>query len=512
MNSVSLAKDRSSEINKKIQSTSHPYLIMVGIVMGVLMGALDNLIVTTAMPAIVSALHQPNGLAFLIDAYITSSAVGMVIFGKLSDHFSKRIILLATLIIFITGSILAGLSLNLPELIAFRAVQGLGSGGFLPVGLAVIAVVLPPSARAKLTGAVTSFIGIAIVTGPEVGAFIVDTTSWRWVFYVNIPFGIVSFILVWFLLGPLKPILRRRFDYLGSILLASWVSLLVFPLIEMAYSGWSLRDPLTIAFFVTGLMLLALFLLVEMQVAEDPVIPLRMFRHETIVSDSFLSFFRGGVLFSLSTFIAIFVTEVLFGTSNMLRNVLYGFVVPMVMGSILGGILLPKLSYRFFCVVGTICMALGFLPLLKISPSTQPYIFMGPFPILGLVGGLIPIGFGIGFTMAATTLSAQYSAEPRDIGASSSIVQFMGNMGGSIILSILTVFIYSRYKELYLISHVTSTNPGKYGINAIAMSSAIQESFLILFILSLFTIISAFFIYGRLPHISREFKDRTQKP
>ena len=157
-------------------------------------------------------------------------------------------------------------------------------------------------------------------------------------------------------------------------------------------------------------------------------------------------------------------------------------------------------------------MALGFLPLLKISPSTQPYIFVGPFPVLGLVEGLIPIGFGIGFTMAATTLSAQYSAEPRDIGASSSIVQFMGNMGGSIILSILTVFIYSRYKELYLISHVTSTNPGKYGINAIAMSSAIQESFLILFILSLFTIISAFFIYGRLPHISREFKDRTQKP
>ena len=152
-------------------------------------------------------------------------------------------------------------------------------------------------------------------------------------------------------------------------------------------------------------------------------------------------------------------------------------------GSILGGILLPKLSYRFFCVVGTICMTLGFLPLLKISPSTQPYIFLGPFPVLGLVEGLIPIGFGIGFTMAATTLSAQYSAEPRDIGASSSIVQFMSNMGGSIILSILTVFTYSRYKELYLISHVTSTNSGKYGINAIAMSSAIQESFLILFII-----------------------------
>ncbi|MGC8516209.1 MAG: MFS transporter [Thermoplasmata archaeon] len=496
-------------ISRRMQSTFHPYLIMVGIVTGVLMGALDNLIVTTAMPAIVGALHQPNGLALLIGAYITSSAVGMVIFGKLSDHFSKRIILLITLAIFIIGSILAGLSLNLPELIAFRAVQGFGSGGFLPVGLAVIAVILPPAARAKMTGAVTSFIGIAIVVGPEIGAFIVDTTSWRWVFYVNIPFGIVSLVLVWFLLSPLKPILRGKFDYLGSILLASWVSLLTFPLIEMAYSGWSLKDPLTIAFFVSGLVLLAFFLQVEMHVVEEPVIPLRMFKHKTIVFDSILSFFRGGVLFSISTFIAIFVTEVLFGTVNMLRNVLYGFVVPLVIGSILGGVLLPKLSYRFFCVIGTICMTLGFLPLLKISPSTQPYIFVGHFPVLGLVEGLIPIGFGVGFTMAATTLSAQYSAETRDIGASSSIVQFMGNIGGSIILSILTAFIYVRYKELDLMNRAISTNSGRYGINAIAMSSAIQESFIILFILSLFTIISAFFIYGRLPHMSREFKDKT---
>ena len=497
---------------KRVLPAIHPYLIMVGIVTGVLMGALDNLIVTTAMPAILGALHQPNGLAFLIDAYITSSAVGMVIFGKLSDHFSKRIILLVTLALFIIGSTLAGVSQNLSELVLFRAVQGLGSGGFLPVGLAVIAVVLPPSTRAKLTGAVTSLIGIAIVVGPELGAFIVDTTSWRYVFYVNIPFGMVSFILVWFLLSPLKPNLRGKFDYLGSILLASWVSFLTFPLIEMAYSGWSLRDRLTIVFLASGLVLLAFFLLVEMHVAEEPVIPLRMFRHKTIVSDSFLSFFRGGILFSLSTFIAIFVTEVLFGTANTLRNVLYGFVVPMVLGSILGGILLPKLSYRFFCVIGTICMALGFLPLLKISPSTQPYIFVGPLPVLGLVEGMIPIGFGVGFTMAATTLSAQYSAEPLDIGASSSIVQFMGNIGGSIILSFLTAFIYLRYNELDLMSQMTSTNLGKYGINAIAMSSAIQESFLVLVILSSFTIISAFFIYGRLPRVSREFKDRSPQP
>ncbi len=142
----------------------------------------------------------------------------------------------------------------------------------------------------------------------------------------------------------------------------------------------------------------------------------------TIISDSFLSFFGGGVLFSLSTFIAIFVTEVLLGTPNTLRDVLYGFVVSLVLGSIVGGMLLPRLSYRVFCIVGTVCMTMGLIPLLTLSPQTQLWVFVGPFPILGLMQGLIPIDFGIGFTMAATTLSAQYSAEPRDIGASTSIV------------------------------------------------------------------------------------------
>ncbi|EQD62718.1 Major facilitator superfamily MFS-1, partial [mine drainage metagenome] len=152
------------------------------------------------------------------------------------------------LIIFITGSVFAGISQNLSELILFRSVQGFASGGFLPVGLSVIAVILPPKARAKITGAVTSFIGIAIVAGPEVGAFIVDSTSWRWIFYVNIPFGIASFMIIWMILGPLRSKVLGSFDRLGSILLALWVSLLIFPLIEMAYSAWKITNLSTVLF------------------------------------------------------------------------------------------------------------------------------------------------------------------------------------------------------------------------------------------------------------------------
>ena len=486
--------------SKKTDIPGHQsLLILVGIVLGVLMGALDNLIVSTAMPAIVSALHQPKGLPFLIDAYITSSAVGMVIFGRLSDHYSKKSILIITLAIFISGSIFAGMSQNISQLILFRAIQGLGAGGFLPVGLAVIAVILPPKARARITGIVTSFIGIAIVAGPEVGAYIVNSTSWRWVFYVNIPFGALSMIILISILGRLKPKLVEKFDTLGAILLTVWVSLLIFPLVEMVYSGWRLSDPLTILFLSLALLSFFFFLYVETRIAPAPLIPIRMFKRKTITADSFLSFFRGGVIFSLSTFIAIFVTEVLVGTADTLRDVLYGFVVPMVVGSIAGGMLLPKFSYRTLCVAGMVLMTLGFVPLMTISPATQPYIFFGPFPVFGLVEGLIPIGFGIGFTMSGTTISAQYSTEPRDIGASTSIVQFMGNIGGSVILSTLTVFLYLKYKSLNSISTIRSVKLNQYGINEIAMSSAMSESFFILLILSLVAVICAFFIEGHLP-------------
>ncbi|MCL4310826.1 MAG: hypothetical protein M1462_00120, partial [Candidatus Thermoplasmatota archaeon] len=278
-----------------------------------------------------------------------------------------------------------------------------------------------------------------------------------------------------------------------------WVSLLIFPLVEMVYSGWNLSNPLTIIFLSFALLSFFLFLYVEARIAPAPLIPIRMFKRKTITADSFLSFFRGGVIFSLSTFIAIFVTEVLVGTADTLRDVLYGFVVPMVVGSIAGGMLLPKFSYRTLCVAGMVLMTLGFVPLMTISPGTQPYIFFGPFPVFGLIEGLIPIGFGIGFTMSATTISAQYSAEPGDIGASTSIVQFMGNIGGSVILSTLTVFLYLKYKSLNSISTIRSVKLNQYGINEIAMSSAMSESFFILLILSLVALICAFFIEGHLP-------------
>ncbi|HYC26394.1 MAG TPA: MFS transporter, partial [Nitrososphaerales archaeon] len=159
-------------------------LITIGILLALLMGALDNFVALTALPTILVQFAAPTGGSFVISAYIIASTAGIPIFSKLSDIWSRRNVFLACLVIFIVGSVLSGLSQNLTELIAFRAIQGFGSGGFFPVGIAMVAVVFPPEERSRIVGALSGVFGIAVVAGPLIGNAIVSYTTWRWVFYV----------------------------------------------------------------------------------------------------------------------------------------------------------------------------------------------------------------------------------------------------------------------------------------------------------------------------------------
>src|SRR4029077_1283844 len=174
----------------------HEALIIVGILLGLLMGALDNFVALTAIPTILTQFGSPNSGTFVFSAYVITSTAGIPIFAKLSDLTSRRNVFLVALAIFMVGSALSGLSQNLTQLIVFRAIQGLGSGGFFPVGIAIAAVVLPPKTRARVIGGLSGVFGIAVVAGPLIGSTIVQYSSWRWVFYVNIPVGIAGFALV----------------------------------------------------------------------------------------------------------------------------------------------------------------------------------------------------------------------------------------------------------------------------------------------------------------------------
>lgn len=432
--------------------------VLIGLMLGILMGALDNTIVVTALPGIVTDLGNRTGLAFVVTAYLVAQTVAMPIFGKLSDHYGRRLFFLLGLVLFIGGSMLAGVSQNFDELLGFRALQGMGSGAFFPVANSIIGVIYSPRERARLSGIFSSVFGVAIVVGPLLGSVIVDSIGWRWIFYVNLPIGVVSFLAVVTTLGPLRSQhAMGAFDWQGAALLGGWVAPLVFVLNQIT-NGWSWTAPATLALLGFSLALLAAFLLWEAR-ATEPLIPLRFFRSRVVAASNVVSFLRGIVMLGGITFVTIIVTLGLQGNTDTVRNVLYGFLGPMILGSMVGGTLLPRVGYRPLVGVGLALMAVGSFLLISVNSGTSaaawsslPVHLAGAsfgIPILaGVVVLLIPAGLGIGLTFAPVILAVQYGVPPRDIGAGSSIVQFMGNLGGSIGLSLLGSYQAFRFTQL----------------------------------------------------------------
>lgn len=491
-------------------------LILAGIMAGLLMGALDNLVVSTVLPKIVQDLNATaNGQAFVVSAYLITSTVGTPVFGKLSDSHSRRNFFLVGLVLFIIGSALSGLSQNLAELIAFRAVQGFGSGAFFPIGLSIIAVLFPPEMRARLTGAFSSIFGIAIVVGPFLGSYIVDHTTWRWIFYVNLPIGAAGIGILLASLGPLYPQKTSRFDAVGAGLLSGWVGSLMFALIENAYNGVAWTNPLILGLLVATFVLFGAFVWWETR-TENPLVPLSYFRRRVIAASSAVSFFRGSFLFAVSTFISIYVGFVLWGNSDVVRDVLYGFVVPMVIGSVFGGQLLTRVPYRILVTTGMSLMTFGAFLLLLIKASTPAWVFsygfsLGPLhtfsngflPTGGIILDLIPLGGGVGLTFASTALAAQYAVPPRELGQATSLIQFMASLGGAVIVSVLTSFQASRLASLTSAPSLMVYGACKaLGATSAACAPAVTswiDTFAIAFPLAVAALIASLFMTGRLP-------------
>ncbi len=287
------ASEPSTNGSTPAPTSEFEFLITVGILLALLMGALDQFVALTALPNILDDFGQPGTSGvFVISAYVIASTTAIPLFAKLSDIWSRRNVFLGGLTVFIAGSILSGLSQNLPELILFRAVQGFGSGGFFPVGIAIVAVVFPPATRARVIGGLSGVFGIAVVAGPLLGSAIVTYTTWRWVFYVNIPIGLAGFALIALTLGPLRPERARKFDLGGTALLAGWVAAVMFPLYQIADSGWAWTDPRVIGLLGVGALLIVVFVLWELR-AENPLVPIRLFTHRVMAAGGGATFFIG---------------------------------------------------------------------------------------------------------------------------------------------------------------------------------------------------------------------------
>jgi EmrB/QacA subfamily drug resistance transporter len=489
-------------------------LVVLGILLALLMGALDNFVALTALPTILTEFHEINSGTFVISAYVIASTASIPIFAKLSDLWSRRNVFLGGLIVFIVGSILSGLSQDLTELIVFRAVQGFGSGGFFPVGIAIVAVTFPPATRARVIGALSGVFGIAVVAGPLIGSAIVSYTTWRWVFYVNIPVGVIGFAIIAAVLGPLRPERVRRFDVPGAALLAGWVSALMFPLYQITDSGWTWTDPRVLGLLGLAGLLIIVFVLWELR-AENPLVPLRLLGRRVMAAGGGATFFTGMVFFPVATFLTLVVGFVLApgatGSSDTVRDILYFLVIPLVIGAALGGQLLTRLSYRVVALVGIVIAIVGMYLLTDLTLTTPLWTFyLYVIPVQGVVLGLIPLGFGIGLTFPVYLLAAQNQVAEADVGEAGGLIQFLQSLGGAVGLSVLASFQQTRFTDLdpSPSAACSSTNPpfpecaSYLGSFKGALLTSYDQTFAVMFGLLVVTLIFALFLVGRLPKAS----------
>ncbi len=405
------------------------------LMLGMLLAALDQTIVSTALPTIVGDLGGVNHLSWVVTSYLLASTVSTPLYGKLGDMYGRKALFQLAIVIFLAGSALSGASQSMTELVLFRGLQGLGAGGLMVGAQAIIGDLVPPRERGRYMGLIGSVFAFASVVGPLLGGFFVDTLSWRWVFYVNLPLGAVALAVTASRLKlPQRERSQHRVDYLGAALLTASATSLIL-LTTWGGNEYAWNSGTIIGLGVAGVVLLGLFLIQERRAAE-PVIPLGLFRSGPFSVVHGVAFLVGLAMFGALTFLPLFLQIVDGATPTGSGLLMLPLMAGLLTASIASGRMITRIGrYKIFPVVGAAVMTAGMFLLSLLDLHTTR-----------LTSSLymLVIGVGIGTVMPVLVLVAQNAAPPRDMGAATSTATFSRSIGGSVGVAVFGAIFAAR--------------------------------------------------------------------
>jgi EmrB/QacA subfamily drug resistance transporter len=419
---------------KSVNEEARKRWVFLGIMLSIFLAAIESTVVATAMPTVVASLGGIRIYSWVFSGFLLTQTVTMPLWGRFSDLYGRRPVYLAGLATFLVGSALSGAAQDMVQLILFRMVQGLGAGALMTLGYTIIGELFGLERRARMQGYISSVWGVASLMGPWAGGLLTDHVSWRWVFYINLPFGAVAMVLIATALTTVsRPARRPIVDGTGVALFAAGVSALLLGIVEAGRVGsWSRIE--VVALLVLGVIVLVGFVAVERRAAE-PIVPLRLFKNRMILAAVVTRFLAGMAMFGALSFVPLFLQSVTGATATRAGLVLTPFVLGWVVMSVVSARLVLRVGYRIVVLTGMASLTVAFLLFRRWSVTLTP----GSAMIDVLLAGI-----GMGMVVVPMLIAVQSVVVRSDLGAATSLTQFFMSIGGALGLSLMGAVMSQR--------------------------------------------------------------------